>query len=59
MAKKTEEGFIRLNFYIDPEHKARLEKLADQTDRTVAKMIRRAIEAYLDAEEAIQRKRKA
>jgi predicted transcriptional regulator len=47
-----------LNFYIEPKQKDRLEKLAKQTDRPVAAMLRRAIDAYLDAEEAVLKKRK-
>lgn len=52
------ENLIRITFYVDGKAKARLEKLSEQTDRPVAAMIRRAIEAYLDQEEASLRKRK-
>jgi predicted DNA-binding protein len=61
MAKKPEidgSQMIRLNFYIEPEQKARLERLSEQTDRPVAAMLRRAIESYLDEEEAMLRRRK-
>jgi predicted transcriptional regulator len=54
-----DQELVRLNFHIDKKQKARLERLAELTDRTVAKMLRRAIEAYLDQEEAILRRRKA
>jgi predicted transcriptional regulator len=52
------ENLIRMTFYIDPDLKARLEKLSEQTDRTVAVMIRRAIEAYLHVEETAQKRKK-
>ena len=54
----AEEKMRRLNFYIDDKQRTRLEKLSEQTDRPVAAMLRRAIEAYLDAEEALLRRRK-
>ncbi len=53
------ENLIRLTFYVDAKQKARLEKLSEQTDRPVAAMIRRAIESYLEEEEALLRRRKA
>ena len=52
------ENLIRINFYIDGKQKARLEKLSEQTDRPVAAMIRRAVEAYLEQEEAVLRRMK-
>jgi predicted DNA-binding protein len=55
----AEDDLIRLNFHIDRKQKARLEKLSEQTDRPVAAMLRRAVEAYLDTEEALLRKRKS
>jgi predicted transcriptional regulator len=57
MAKK-DENMIRVTFYLEPDLKSRLDKLSEQTDRAVAKMMRRAIEAYLDLEEAALRKKK-
>ena len=53
-----DQDLVRLNFHIDKKQKARLEKLSEQTDRPVAAMLRRAIDAYLDAEEAGLKKRK-
>jgi len=58
MAKKDEENMTRVTFYLDTDLKMRLDTLAAQTDRTSAKMMRRAIEAYLDSEEAALRKKK-
>jgi predicted DNA-binding protein len=55
---KKQEDMVRMTFYIGPDSKTRLENLSKQTDRTVAIMIRRAIDAYLEAEEAALRKRK-
>jgi ribbon-helix-helix CopG family protein len=52
------ENMVRLTFYMEEKAKARLEKLHELTDRSVAVMIRRAIDAYLDAEEAALRRRK-
>jgi predicted DNA-binding protein len=52
------DNLIRLNFYIEPKQKDRLERLSKQTDRSIAAMLRRAIDAYLDAEEAGLKKRK-
>jgi predicted DNA-binding protein len=52
------QNLIRLNFHIDAKQKARLERLSEQTDRPVAAMLRRAIEAYLDEEEATLRRKK-
>jgi predicted transcriptional regulator len=58
MPTKKKEKRGRVTFYLDPDLKTRLDDLAEQTDRTVAKMMRRAIEAYLDVEEEALRKRK-
>jgi predicted transcriptional regulator len=58
MPKKEKDNKTRVTFYLDPDLKLRLDKLAAQTDRTAAKMMRRAIEAYLDEEEARLRKMK-
>jgi len=48
----------RLNINITEEQKARLDKLSEQTDRPVAAMLRRAIDAYLEQEEAAQKRKK-
>ncbi len=53
------DNMRRLNFYLDDKTRERLNKLAEQTDRTVAKMLRRAIEEYLDREESALRRKKA
>jgi predicted DNA-binding protein len=52
------ETLTRVTLYIGARQKAQLEKLSEQTDRPVAAMIRRAIDAYLDQEEAVLKKRK-
>lgn len=52
------ENLVRMTFYVDAKSKARLEKLSEQTDRPVAAMIRRAIDAYLDEQEAALRRKK-
>lgn len=52
------KGMTRLNINISTEQNARLEKLKEQTDRPVAAMVRRALEAYLEKEEAELRKKK-
>jgi predicted DNA-binding protein len=56
MKGKTET--TRLNINIPTEQHARLEKLSELTDRPVTAMVRRALAAYLDEEEAALRKRK-
>jgi predicted DNA-binding protein len=56
MKAKTET--TRLNINIPTEQHERLEKLSELTDRPVTAMVRRALAAYLDEEEAALRKRK-
>jgi len=56
MAEKKD--MVRVTFYVETKCKLRLEKLAALTDRSEAIMVRRAIAAYLDAEEEALKKRK-
>lgn len=42
---------IRTNIYLAADQVERLKKFADEKGTTVAELVRRAIEAYLDAEE--------
>jgi predicted transcriptional regulator len=58
MPEKKTRDMVRVTFYVETKNKARLEKLAAQTDRSEAIMVRRAIAAYLDVEEEALRKRK-
>ena len=41
----------RTNFHITDAEKERLKKLSDKTGLTVAEIVRRAIDAYCDAQE--------
>jgi predicted DNA-binding protein len=45
MKKKT-----RLNIYLDPQQKDKLDKLSDKTGAPMSELIRRAIEMYLKKE---------
>jgi predicted transcriptional regulator len=58
MSEKKKDDMVRVTFYVETRSKLRLEKLAAQTDRSEAIMVRRAIAAYLDAEEAALRQKK-
>jgi len=58
MPTKKKEKRGRVTFYLDADLKTRLDNLAEMTDRTVAKMMRRAIEAYLGVEEEALRRKK-
>lgn len=40
----------RLNIYLDPQQKAKLDKLSDKTGAPVSELIRRAIDLYLKKE---------
>ena len=58
MPEKKKDDMVRVTFYVETKSKLRLEKLAAQTDRSEAIMVRRAIAAYLDAEEEALKKKK-
>ena len=57
MAKKKEE-LVRVTFYVEVKNKKRLESLSARTYRSEAIMVRLALAAYLDAEEAALGKKK-
>jgi predicted DNA-binding protein len=40
----------RLNIYLDPQQKDKLDKLSDKTGAPMSELIRRAIEMYLKKE---------
>jgi predicted DNA-binding protein len=56
--KKAVTQKARLNLTVTPLQKERLVKLNEQTDKPISSMIRRAIDAYLEIEEADLKRRK-
>jgi len=56
--KKAVTEKARLNLTVTPLQKERLVKLNEQTDKPISSMIRRAIDAYLEIEEADLKRRK-
>jgi predicted DNA-binding protein len=56
--KKAVTQKARLNLTVTPLQKERLVKLNEQTDKPISSMIRRAIDAYLEIEEAELKRRK-
>jgi predicted DNA-binding protein len=56
--KKAVTEKARLNLTVTPLQKERLVKLNEQTDKPISSMIRRAIDAYLELEEADLKRRK-
>jgi predicted DNA-binding protein len=56
--KKAVTEKARLNLTVTPLQKERLVKLNEQTDKPISSMIRRAIDAYLEIEEAELKRRK-
>lgn len=57
MKKQSEEKTERLNINILADHYARLRKLSAREGRTITVLVRRALDAYLDAEEAALKKK--
>jgi predicted DNA-binding protein len=56
--KEKSEPTERLNINIPAEQYARLRKLNEQTELTITVLVKRALAAYLDSEEAALRKKK-
>lgn len=57
MARKKED-LVRVTYYVEVKNKKRLESLSARTYRSEAIMLRLALAAYLDAEEALLGKKK-
>ena len=51
-------GSTRINISINESQRAGLEKLSERTGAPMAEVVRRAIDAYLDAQDATVKKRK-